>query len=259
LIVTTAEKPDEGLIRRALQLAQELNADYVERRRDTLRGLERMNGGDGVLVVSDGQLRYVSEDQKPMFFHPSMGLIRIKRLLQGDSDTMISISGAQRGDSVLDCTAGLASDAIVFSHVTGEEGCVTALEASRLLYVIVREGLQTADTGLSEADSACRRVTLRLGDHAEVLGSMVDRSVDIVYFDPMFDRPVQSSASLTPLRSHARHDAVSEETIRQAVRVARKSVVLKNTSGSSEFARLGFTPARVSASAVSYGVIRVDA
>ncbi|WP_123040674.1 class I SAM-dependent methyltransferase [Cohnella candidum] len=257
MIVTTAEKPASGLTERALLLAKELGASCVPRRRDTLRGLLRKHGADGVLVVSADGLRYVSGDQPPLFFHPSMGLIRVKRLLAGESDAMVSVSGAAPGDSVLDCTAGLASDALVFSHAVGAEGRVTAIEASRLLYVIVREGLNAADTGVPEADEACRRVELRHGNHAEMLLGMPDRSVDIVYFDPMFERPVETSASLQPLRSHAFHEPLSEETVREAKRVARKSVVLKNTSGSAEFARLGFAPARVSTSAVSYGVIRI--
>lgn len=259
MIVTTAEKPAPELVGKAKHLAGELNASYVPRRRDTLRGLDRKHGNDGVLVVSEGGLRYVSEDGPPLFFHPSMGLIRVKRLIRGENDAMIAVSGAGPGDSVLDCTAGLASDAIVFSYAVGPGGKVTAVEASRLLYTVIREGLRTADTGVSEADEACRRIEVKLGDHAGMLRAMPDASVDIVYFDPMFDRPVHSSASLLPLRSHALHEPVSPETVRHAVRVARKSVVLKNASDSSEFSRLGFVPARVSASAVSYGVIRIDA
>ncbi|MBW5448197.1 SAM-dependent methyltransferase [Cohnella sp. CFH 77786] len=257
MIVTTAEKPEGALVEKAKRLAEELDAPYIPRRRDTLRGLERKHGSDGVLVVAPDGLKYVSVDRPPLFFHPSMGLIRVKRLIRGEPDAMIGISGALPGDSILDCTAGLASDAIVFSHAVGAGGQVTAIEASPLLYAVVREGLQTARTGLPEADEACRRIAVRLGDHAEVLRSLADRSVDIVYFDPMFERPVQASASLLPLRSHARHDPLSEETVREAVRVARKSVLLKNAGGSAEFSRLGFVQARVSASAVSYGVIRI--
>lgn len=257
MIVTTAERPEESLIERARRLAAELQAEYVPRRRDTLRGLERRHASDGVLVVAADGLRYVSEDRPTLFFHPSMGLIRVKRLIADGTDTMAAVAQAEPGDVVLDCTAGLASDAIVFSHSVGKTGRVIAVEASPLLYVIVREGLREADTGLPEADDACRRIELTLGDHADVLRGMADRSVDIVYFDPMFEQPVRSSASLRPLRSHARHEPITEETIRHAIRVARKSVVLKNSSGNAEFARLGFTPARVSASAVAYGVIRI--
>ncbi|TJY44243.1 SAM-dependent methyltransferase [Cohnella pontilimi] len=259
MIVTTAERPAAELVDKAVQLAGELGVRFVPRRQNTLRGLERKYGpGEGVLVVSAAGLRYVSEDGSPLFFHPSMALVRLKRLVKGGSDNMLSVSGAAKGDMILDCTAGLGSDAIVFSYAVGSEGQVTALEASPLLYTVVREGLREADTGLAEADAACRRIELKLADHYETLCAMPDRSMDIIYFDPMFERAVSASSSLRPLRSHARHESLTEEAVCEAVRVARKAVVLKNSSGSGEFERLGFSPARLSSSTVAYGVIRIE-
>ena len=43
---------------------------------------------------------------------------------------------------VLDCTMGLASDAVVASFITGRTGTVCAVEASPLLHFVVSEGLQ---------------------------------------------------------------------------------------------------------------------
>lgn len=258
MIVTTAERPTDALLKQAAALADELQADYVPRRRETLTGLRQAYGAAGVLVVARDGVRFVSEDRPPLFFHPSMGLIRIKRLASGGTDAMIAVSGAAPGDSVLDCTAGLASDAMVFSFAVGEAGTVTAVEASPLLHAIVREGLRTADTGSSEADAACRKIRLLRGEHTDVLRGMPDRSVDIVYFDPMFDRPVRASASMRPIRPVAMQQPLSESAVREAVRVAKKSVVMKNAGGSTEFARLGFEPVRHSRTAVAYGVIRID-
>jgi 16S rRNA (guanine1516-N2)-methyltransferase len=258
VIVTTAEQPGPQIVEQAARVAHELGAVYIPRRRDTLRGMARKYGPGGILVVSATGLRYVSEETPPLFFHPSMALIRVKRLIQGGLDNMLSASGVDPGDTVLDCTAGLGSDAIVFSYAVGEDGKVTALEASALLCTVVREGLCSADTGSPEADAACRRVELLHADHTAFLRNMANKSVDVVYFDPMFDRPVRTSASLRPVRSHAKRDPISPDTIRDAVRVARKTVILKNSSDSGEFARLGFVQERTSSSAVAYGVIRVE-
>jgi hypothetical protein len=85
-----------------------------------------------------------------------------------------------------------------------------------------------------------------------------DRSVDIVYFDPMFRRPVLSSSALRPLRSQAEERPLSEAAVREAVRVARRRVVLKDHRDSGEFERLGFVRRRVSSSKVAYGVIDID-
>ena len=54
-----------------------------------------------------------------MEFHPSMGFVRLKRVLNGKPDPMLEASGMEEGDSVLDCTAGLGADALVFSGKGG--------------------------------------------------------------------------------------------------------------------------------------------
>jgi 16S rRNA (guanine1516-N2)-methyltransferase len=259
LIVTTSERPDEESVRKAIRFAEELGARYVTRRNETLSGLDRtVSQGDGVLVVGAGSLKLAKEAEHPLFFHPSMSLVRAKRLLAGGNDVMIDVSGASRGDLVLDCTAGLASDSIVFSLVVGESGLVTALEASSLLHLIVREGLQEHETGIPLVDEAMRRINAVRANHVDYLREISDRSVDIVYFDPMFDKPMTASASLLPLRSHAIRDSLEPETIREAVRVARKAVVLKDDRASEHFRRLGFTQPKRTGTAAAYGVIRID-
>lgn len=257
MIVTTAQQPADELVKKAQRLAAELQAPLVPRQRHTIARLARQYDAACVLVVAEDGLKAVSGTEPPLFFHPSMGLVRIKRLLGGGTDNMLAAASAMPGDTVLDCTAGLASDAIVFSCAVGPSGSVTAIEASPLLCAIVREGLQSASTGLAEADEACRRIRLVCGEHEQVMRGMADRSVDIVYFDPMFEQPIGASDAIRPLRTYARSEPLAASAVREAVRVARKSVVMKNTRGSAEFARLGFTPLRASRSAVAYGVIRL--
>jgi len=259
LIVTTIEKPGADAVERARRLAAELDCAYVRRERHTLRGLarRRKDAADGVLVVGPDSLKLAAEDGPPLFFHPSMALVRAKRLRDGEADAMIRAAGADAGDSVLDCTAGLGSDALVFSYAVGPEGDVTALETSRVLHAIVREGMRTYESGLPDIDGAMRRIRHVRADHAEYLRGLPDKSVDIVYFDPMFSKPVLSSASLLPLRSVAEGAPLAPGTVEEAKRVARKSVVLKEHRDGSEFERLGFERIRMTAHSVAYGVIRI--
>ena len=86
-----------------------------------------------------------------------------------------------------------------------------------------------------------------------------DDSFDAVYFDPMFRHPFMESAGIHPLRFLADPRPVSAEAIREARRVARRRVVLKESSKSGEFARLGFS-AFVGGkySHVRYGVITLS-
>lgn len=259
MIVTTAEKPVAGLTAYARELAEELGCRFAERRRETLAGLSRRHpdAGDGILVVRPDGLRFAAEGAEPLFYHPSMAQIRVKRLSDGGSDALVDAAGIVPGDVVVDCTAGLGADAVVLSYASGPAGKVTAIESSRTLYLIVREGLRSYASGVPELDAAMRRVALVHAEHLAALREMADGSADVVYFDPMFARPVLGSASLRPLRHHAEDRALSPEAIREARRVARRAVVLKDHKASGEFERHGFRRVRTSYSAVDYGVIQI--
>jgi hypothetical protein len=258
LIVTTSESPSAHTVDQANSLASELQAAYVPRANKTIRALREKWGADEIVVVGPREIRLMQEGQQPFYFHPSMALVRLKRLIAGGNDTLLAVSDVKPGDTVLDCTAGLCSDSLVFSYAVGERGCVTALEASRLLHAIVREGLRTYETGIPDIDQAMRAIQPAHGRHTEHLASMRNNSVDIVYFDPMFERPVTTSSSMVPLRSQALREPLSADAVREAIRVARKKVVLKDHRDSGRFERLGFRLARVSASSVAYGVIDID-
>ena len=94
-------------------------------------------------------------------------------------------------------------------------------------------------------------------DHLDYLRSLPSGSRDIVYFDPMFRDPLHDSAAIGSLRDLANGSALSAESVEEAKRVARKTVVLKEKRGSTEFARLGFTELARGNAKTSYGVIRI--
>ncbi|WP_274650640.1 class I SAM-dependent methyltransferase [Paenibacillus humicola] len=253
MIVTTPRQCPPALIEYANGLAAELGGRYVPRRRETLSGLKTLYGDARLLVADERGLRYYEDSDEPFYFHPSMAYVRVKRLRRGERDPLVELSGCRPGDTVLDCTAGLGSDAIVFSYAAGPEGRVTALESEQLLYTIVREGLKTYATDHHDVNEALRRIDVRLADHREYLAALPDNSADIVYFDPMFRQPIHESAALQPLRALANPSALSADTIRHAVRVARRSVVMKEHRESGEFERLGFRLRH--ANKIAYGVI----
>ena len=104
--------------------------------------------------------------------------------------------------------------------------------------------------------SAMRRVEVINADCADFLKTCADKSFDAVYFDPMFRRPVKSSSGLNPIRPLADNRPLTEEIIREACRVAKCRVVMKEHSGSAEFSRLGFKVADGGKySSVAFGVI----
>ncbi|WP_027084812.1 class I SAM-dependent methyltransferase [Cohnella panacarvi] len=258
MIVTTPENPDAQAVERARAIAEEWSAAFVPRLRNTIAKLSRTHGNAEVAVVGPKEIKLVSPDAPPFFFHPSMAMIRIKRLMAGEPDSLIAVSEAASGDVVLDCTAGFGSDALVFSYAVGRAGEVIALEASPVLHGIVREGLSLYESGLPDVDRAMRAIHAVNADYESYLRRMADNSVDIVYFDPMFERPIESSTALAPIRSQAHMEPLTLDSVREAVRVARKAVVLKDHRDSGQFARLGFSLARKSYSSVAYGVIKIE-
>jgi ubiquinone/menaquinone biosynthesis C-methylase UbiE len=186
-----------------------------------------------------------------------MASIRIKRMQNGETDTMIKLSSAAPGDSIIDCTAGLASDSIVFAHAAGERGNVVALESELVLHYLVKNGLAEYNTQNEQLAEAMRRVRLELADHGRYLRECPDNSADVVYFDPMFRKPIHESSAIGSIRSLANGGRIEEDTIRHAVRVARKTVLLKEHRDSGEFARLGFTTVHRTSTKIAYGVITI--
>lgn len=257
MIVTTSYEPTKENVEKAERLAVELSGKSVPRKRSSLQLLRKQYQADAVLLVTKDEIRYYVGERPPIFFHPSMGAVRIKRLLRGEDDLLLTASGVSEGDSVIDCTAGFASDSIVFAYAVGEQGSVTALESELIPAVLIREGLASYESDIPELTAAMRRIQALHVNHMDYLQGLADKSADVIYFDPMFRQPIEESSSITPLRTVANGSAISIAALQEARRVARKSIVLKEHRDSGEFARLGFDKVLKSNTKTTYGVIRL--
>ncbi|WP_138751055.1 class I SAM-dependent methyltransferase [Paenibacillus sinopodophylli] len=258
MIVTTTAKPSERVLAQAVRLSKELGASLKTRSNLTVAKLIGMTEDKRLLVVTDSEVRYYEgQSESPLYFHPSMAFVRVKRLRRGETDPLIELSECESGSRIIDCTAGLASDSLVFSYASGPTGRVTAIESEPVLYSLVREGLASYKTSLPDVDAAMRRIEMIGMNHLDYLREMPDNSADIVYFDPMFRMPLHESSSIAPLRTIANMDALTIEVIDEAKRVATKTVVLKEHQASDEFARLGFERKHVNTSKIAYGVIKL--
>lgn len=242
-------------VRVAKEYAEEIGVPYVQRKDRTLQQMREEYQTNTLLVVANKVKLYVGEEE--FFFHPSMANTRIKRLKSGENDIVIERTGVGPGDTVLDCTLGLGSDSIVFAHVVGPTGRIIGLEASQVIATIVRRGLQELTVDTKAVNEAMRRVEVVCVDHLDYLRAQPDRSVDVIYFDPMFRRTVQSSNSIEPLRHLGDDRALSLEAVEEAKRVARRRIVLKERWYSREFERLGFQLLRKASGSTNYGVIEI--
>lgn len=255
MLVTTSDDPSEGAVALARQIAAELNAPAVARRGRSIRELKDRYGATEIVVVGGNGIRCYGRSEEPFFFHPSMAALRVKRLMNGERDPMLEAADVRPGDQVIDCTMGLGSDAIVFAYAVGAAGRVVALENRPIVHLIVKYGLAGHEPESAELREAMRRVEPVCADHLDYLKALPDRSVDVVYFDPMFQKPT-ASPSLEPLRDLAHSAAIRPEAVQEARRVARKTVVMKERADSGEFERLGFVPVGRSRGKLKYGVIR---
>ncbi|MEK3881347.1 class I SAM-dependent methyltransferase [Paenibacillus sp. PL2-23] len=259
MIITTAPGHSDSRWKQAKQLAAELSAPVVPRRGLSVRKLMDMSEDGRVIIVTDTETRYYDHpDEPPLYFHPSMAFIRVKRLRKGEGDPLLAVSRCEPGDRVIDCTAGMAADSLVFSYGVGETGQVVALESEPVLCALVREGLSRYQSGLADVDAAMRSIQLLNENHADYLAAQPDNSADIVYFDPMFRQPIMESAAIGAFRSLANMDALTDSVIAEAKRVARKTVVMKENGRSEEFQRLGFAKSQWNTSKIAYGVIHID-
>ena len=254
-IVTTIRKPDAATEILAEEISKKLGGRLVRREDLSFDALKKIHGAENILLVKKNSLSAITAEGE-LFFHPNTAHLRIKNLRGGEGDRLIDALKISAGSSVLDCTLGLGSDAIVESFIVGASGKVVALEVNLLIAAIVDYGMKNFSEDSPHILSAMRRVEVINADCADFLKTCADKSFDAVYFDPMFRRPVKSSSGLNPIRPLADNRPLTEEIIREACRVAKCRVVMKEHSGSAEFSRLGFKVADGGKySSVAFGVI----
>lgn len=245
---------------------------------DVLEGLDESQEAQGLaeLQISRKGVVLLAGEEK-LHFHPSMALLRLINLERGEGDRFLAATGLCLGDSLLDATLGLGSDALVAAAAVGAQGKVVGLEQAGILAALVEDGLATLSQvegtralvskrvsaekarAWSSLQAAAARIQVRFGEHFTLLSKLPDQAFDVVYFDPMFRRTRTKSASIRPLHPYAEHAELSLQAVAEAFRVARKRVVLKERKGSTEFTRLGFQVVPSGRySQVDYGVIEKE-
>ncbi|MBR1553217.1 MAG: class I SAM-dependent methyltransferase [Schwartzia sp.] len=256
VVVTVGHKAKPEHFALAREMAKRLGAPFAERGNTSLAALRERYGVPFVMVAKEKLV--VDTPDGELYFHPGMAHLRLKNLRRGESDHLLDALGIQKGMRVLDCTLGMGADAIVESFGARAAGEVVALEKNPVVAALIAHGLQSSDGEHPTTLAAMRRVHVVCADYEEFLRAQPDHSFDAVYFDPMFRHPFMESAGIHPLRLLADPRPVSPEAIREACRVASRRVVLKESSKSEEFARLGFTEFEGGKySNVRYGVMRI--
>jgi 16S rRNA (guanine1516-N2)-methyltransferase len=257
-IVTSSQRATGNAMNLAKSIANQLNLRFVPRNGLSIAAICSTSETDNVLVVTEDQIKWCTkEGGHSFFFHPGLSVVRIKRLLAGDNDIMIDTCQLKPGDIFLDCTLGSAADAIVASFTVGEIGQVIGIESEPILAFLIADGLKKVRE-FPEIDQAAKRIEVVQGNHLDILRSLPAKSIDVVYFDPMFRTGVKQSDSLGILRGYANLSPLNPIAIQEARRVARRLIVMKERKFSGEFVRLGFSLIKRENTDLAYGVIKIE-
>lgn len=232
LIVTTAIDKEAKLVKRAQDLAQLHGGIYQDRGKRTMKQIYRQ--AEGTLVLNKIELIYYDAEGQKLFFHPNTAWLRV---LNG-RDPLLEALACPAGASVLDATMGMASDSLVMQYFGYQ---VTALESNPLVHLIVSDGLSRFVMEDSRFTQAMRDLVTFCQDHESYLAQVEDKSIDCVYFDPMFKVGIEESKNLDGIRLLANRQPLTEEALEQAKRVARHRVVVKAHYQDPIFEDLGLT------------------
>ena len=253
---TIRGRNDKGNLRDlAKAWAQELGVEFLSRQAEgSLQDMLTTYDLDCLLVATQrGPQIYTTEGL--LKFHPGMAVLRLENLRKGQKDNFATACELQPGDKFLDCTLGFASDSAIAAYLVGKEGTVVGLEGSQPLWFVVEAGLKIYQCENPLLTEALRRITAINSKAEEYLVALPPDSFDVVYFDPMFQRPIQASSNMVPLRPIAYHKTLDRAMLEAALRVAKKVVVKEHTE--KVLRDLGFTEiVGGKYSHVKYGVLR---
>jgi 16S rRNA (guanine1516-N2)-methyltransferase len=230
-IITTAPSGDPA---EAAELAARFGLRAEPRLGRTLARL--IEAGAPVLVLA---ARRADLHERGRAYRATVGMafLRVLRMREGEADPLAAHAALRPGDSVLDATVGLGGDALVAAQATGTT--VIGLESDSVIAAFTQAGLRRLPRHGREPG---RLVHVVRADYRSWLKEQRDGSFDVVLFDPMFRRPGDAGPLFELLRAHADPSPLDADSLREARRVARRGVLVKDAARGEELQRLGLTP-----------------
>lgn len=259
IAVTTTRERDKSLSYKAEKIADDLNIPYIKRDNLSINKTILKEDLDYLLVVEKDKLVIKGEDTE-VFWHPSMTELKIKSIKNGNKESMIEAAELKEGDSILDCTLGFAGDSIVFASVVGESGRVVGTEVNKYIAYLTKDGLENYNKVNIEMKKYMESIKVINTSYEEYLAEAEDNSFDVVYFDPMFKEPNKKSSSINGFRNFTEHKGLTKEVIKEALRVCRRKVVIKERYALNSLDEIGVEKyyGGKRRGAIIYGVIDKD-
>ena len=232
-LITTAPSGDPA---EARELAERFGLRADPRGGKSLAQLLAQANGAPVLVLAARRADLYGHGRA---YRASVGMayLRVLRAAKGETDPLVAHAELRPGDSVLDATLGLGGDALVSAHATGAR--VVGLESHPLVAAFTQAALRRLP---KHGRDPGRLVHVIRADHRAWLKDQPTGGFDVVLLDPMFRRTGESGPLFELLRTYAEHASLSPETLREAQRVARRGVLVKDSARGEELRRLGLVP-----------------
>lgn len=225
IYVTPSLKAKEKAAAEACRWAREIGAVFVPRNGRTMEALKEAYGENLLVYTSRGP--QIQRTEGTHFFSLNMAELRIQHIRKGQPDHLLEAIGAAGPIRMLDCTCGFGADAITASFALPAGSHIDALEASPLLEAVTEWGCRHFCHEQDDVTAALRRIQLRRGNYRDYLADAYAAPYDVLYFDPMFSRPVESSCQFQPVRFIMDHETLTIEALHMAVKKARHRVVIK--------------------------------
>lgn len=253
IYVVPSLKAKEKLQAEGRRWAESQGFTWQARQKRTIQDLMAEYGENFLVYSSRGP--QIDRPEGSHFFSLNMAELRIQNLRKGQCDHLLEAlmgmkeregrtlqsaaltaplhrgasrtAAAQPPITILDCTCGFGADAAVASFGLPAGSRIDALEVSPLLEAVTSWGFSHFVHKKDDVTAALRRISLRRGDYRDYLLSDEGPVYDVLYFDPMFQRPVEASCQFQPVRAIMEHGGLTRDLIERALQKARRRVVIK--------------------------------
>ena len=228
--VTSNKNDNRKLKEQARAWAELLEVPYVKRYDNgSLDAMLADHHLDALLIAGKNGPQLYSQ-QGMLLYHPGLGKVRWQRVVERhEQDNFLTALDIRPGQRVLDCTIGLAADALLASHAVGETGKIVGLEASLPLWFLASRGIMLYKSKIPELVQDLQRIEIIHAEASAYLKTLPENSFDVVYFDPMFRQPVRKSSEMVPLRPLAFPEPLTPEAVELALKAAPRVVITERS------------------------------
>lgn len=181
------------------------------------------------LLVANQQGCYYRSEHSILRYHMGLAPLRLLQLQRGKHDYLLDALSLIGHETVLDATFGFGADSyVIASALQDTHARIIGLESSAPIYYLASEGLlhYIDETGFVTKELR-QKIDLFHMDHGAYLEQAGTGSVDIVYFDPMFIRPVEGSVHMEGIRNYGNKSLLHPDVVAMAKKVAKKRIVIK--------------------------------